>query len=233
MSRECQTELETGVAKRWDVEVMPGKANLEVRPTFINKGEIAKRLVRMYNDPTSDEFAGTVAEGTNHGQLQFVLCMGDDFTDEDMFRALGGLSVVPENPHLKPAAGAGKGSATDSSNNDGLSANHVFSVTVGPSTKPTLARWHLLEPADVIECVALLAGVAGDADPTSTTASSTNGAYANGKVSNRDEEEELSSAATTNASRPAERRLGEVNLGVLSAAEGRIPQDQKEVGMDV
>jgi len=31
-------------------------------------------------------------------------------------------------------------------------------VTVGASTKVTLARWHLLEPEDVIESVALLAG---------------------------------------------------------------------------
>ena len=31
-------ELEQTAAKKWDVEVMTGKANLEVRPTFINKG---------------------------------------------------------------------------------------------------------------------------------------------------------------------------------------------------
>ncbi len=33
--------------------------------------------------------------------------------------------------------------------------------SVGASTKVTLARWHLLEPEDVVECVALLAGVGG------------------------------------------------------------------------
>jgi trehalose 6-phosphate synthase/phosphatase len=46
---------------------MAGKANLEVRPTFINKGEIAKRLVEAYGDENPPEF---------------VLCLGDDFTDE-------------------------------------------------------------------------------------------------------------------------------------------------------
>jgi trehalose 6-phosphate synthase/phosphatase len=57
------------VAKEWDVEVMPGKANLEVRPRFVNKGEIAKRLVNEY--------------GAEEGQApEFVLCLGDDFTDE-------------------------------------------------------------------------------------------------------------------------------------------------------
>lgn len=54
------------MAKKYDVEVMTGKANLEVRPRFVNKGEIAKRLVEAYGDEPP----------------QFVLCLGDDFTDE-------------------------------------------------------------------------------------------------------------------------------------------------------
>lgn len=128
MSRQCQKELTNGVAQKWDVEVMSGKANLEVRPTFINKGEITKRLVSMYNE----EAASTGGRG-----VELALCMGDDFTDEDMFRSLNGLSGTV------------------------LDAEHVFTVTVGASTKVTLAKWHLLEPEDVIECVALLAGVDG------------------------------------------------------------------------
>ncbi|KKA27334.1 hypothetical protein TD95_002300 [Thielaviopsis punctulata] len=120
MSRECQKELESSVGQKWDVEVMPGKANLEVRPTFINKGEIVKRLVKSYT--------GSEAEG----KLEFALCMGDDFTDEDMFRSLN--------------AYAGRQ----------MHESHVFTVTVGASSKMTLAGWHLLEPEDVIECVALL-----------------------------------------------------------------------------
>lgn len=69
MARECQRHLEQTVAKVYDVEVMTGKANLEVRPTFVNKGEIAKRLVKEYGD----------GEGR---APDFVLCLGDDFTDE-------------------------------------------------------------------------------------------------------------------------------------------------------
>jgi trehalose 6-phosphate synthase/phosphatase len=122
MARECQKELENTVGKKWDVEVMTGKANLEVRPTFINKGEIVKRLVAAY--------------GHDVGQPpEFALCLGDDFTDEDMFRALNASSLNP---------------------------NHVFTVTVGASSKMTLAHWHLLEPADVISSVALLNGGDGN-----------------------------------------------------------------------
>ena len=47
---------------------MSGKANLEVRPSFVNKGEIAKRLVKEKYDEKEPP--------------EFVLCMGDDFTDE-------------------------------------------------------------------------------------------------------------------------------------------------------
>ncbi|KAK3110096.1 threalose-6-phosphate phosphatase [Teratosphaeriaceae sp. CCFEE 6253] len=115
MARECQKHLEQTVGKLYEVDVMAGKANLEVRPTFVNKGEIAKQLV-----------AGFVAE-----KPDFVLCLGDDYTDEDMFRVLDSSRLPPE---------------------------HVFAVTVGASSKQTLAKWHLLEPVDVISAIALLNG---------------------------------------------------------------------------
>ncbi|KAI2616972.1 glycosyltransferase family 20 protein [Hypomontagnella submonticulosa] len=131
-SEALHKELEETVVKKYDVDVMKGKANLEVRPTFINKGEIAKRLVNDYN---SDIARVTASGDSGKEKLEFVLCMGDDFTDEDMFRALNGLS----------------GTQVD--------RGHVFTVTIGASTKVTLAKWHMLEPEDVVEAIALLAGV--------------------------------------------------------------------------
>lgn len=41
-----------------------------------------------------------------------------------------------------------------------LPTDHVFSVTVGASSKQTLASWHLLEPSDVISVISLLNGSA-------------------------------------------------------------------------
>ena len=79
MAATCQKQLEKDVAARYSVEVMPGKANLEVRPRLVNKGEIAARLVRGF--------------GTKGPDL--VVCAGDDFTDEDMFHALD-ESGLPE-----------------------------------------------------------------------------------------------------------------------------------------
>jgi trehalose 6-phosphate synthase/phosphatase len=42
-----------------------------------------------------------------------------------------------------------------------LPTEMAFPVTVGASSKQTLANWHLLEPADVIQVVGMLNG-----DPT-------------------------------------------------------------------
>jgi trehalose 6-phosphate synthase/phosphatase len=41
-----------------------------------------------------------------------------------------------------------------------LPNEHVYTVTVGASSKQTLAAWHLLEPSDVISIIALLNGSA-------------------------------------------------------------------------
>jgi trehalose 6-phosphate synthase/phosphatase len=68
-AKECRRILENTVAKKWEIEVMAGKSNLEVRPQFVNKGYIATRLV--------DEYGKQAGEPP-----EFVLCLGDDQTDE-------------------------------------------------------------------------------------------------------------------------------------------------------
>ena len=58
---------------------MSGKANLEVRPSFVNKGEIVKALVQQRRQ-----------EGEKAGDppSTLILCMGDDFTDEGKISSL-------------------------------------------------------------------------------------------------------------------------------------------------
>lgn len=69
---ECKQQLEDTLAKEYGLEVMAGKANLEVRPMFVNKGAIATRLI--------NEFQQDVGQYPD-----FVLCLGDDFTDEGKY----------------------------------------------------------------------------------------------------------------------------------------------------
>lgn len=117
-AKECQAHIEQSIVTKFPVEVLTGKANLEVRPKNINKGEIVKNLVERYN-------AGSPPE--------FILCAGDDKTDEDMFKMLRKCTTV------KP--------------------EHIYAVTIGASSKVTTATWHVLEPKDMIGSMALLAGL--------------------------------------------------------------------------
>ena len=126
-AEECRAQLEAQLTGKWEVEVMEGKANLEVRPSFVNKGAIANRLIA--------ERAVEGVDGKKQALPDFVLCLGDDFTDEDMFRALK-TSTMPKDV--------------------------TFSCTVGPSSKQTAADWHLLEPTDVISTLSMLNGNADD-----------------------------------------------------------------------
>lgn len=112
-ARNLRDYLEQHVASQYDVEVMAGKANVEVRPRQFNKGEIVKQLVGSYAE-----------------RPDFIICLGDDSTDEDMFKAL----LESDGPHTG-----------------------VFPVTVGPPSKMTVAPWHLLDPGAVLDTLSLLA----------------------------------------------------------------------------
>ncbi|ORY82445.1 glycosyltransferase family 20-domain-containing protein [Protomyces lactucae-debilis] len=125
-AKECQAHLEQMVVTKYPVEILSGKANLEVRPRNINKGEIVKSLIAKYGSQTGPEF---------------VLCAGDDKTDEDMFKMLRKVSNVPQK--------------------------NIFSVTIGASSKKTSADWHLLEPKDMISTLAFMAGIEREAPDSS------------------------------------------------------------------
>jgi trehalose 6-phosphate synthase/phosphatase len=72
-SRELQTHLEQAIIPKHAIEILTGKANLEVRPRDINKGEIVGRLVKEMGD-----------------DLDFVFCAGDDKTDEGITTHMSG-----------------------------------------------------------------------------------------------------------------------------------------------
>lgn len=93
--------LELTVAKNYPIDVMAGKANVEIRPRLFNKGEIVRNIFKAAREE------GNCAE--------FVLCIGDDTTDEDMFRVLS----------------------------DQTKQTGMYPVIVGPATKLTIARSHV------------------------------------------------------------------------------------------
>lgn len=153
-AKECQSLLDNIMSQNeLEVEVAVGKKNVEVRPLAINKGEIVHRI--LYANPDTE----------------FVFCAGDDKTDEDMFRFLSSMSSdVSEDGHDTPGA-------MDSivvqpptplnrahARNEGprklrLRRDQMFTTTVGPGSKRTLADWHVGDVDDVVGGLAAMAGI--------------------------------------------------------------------------
>jgi len=67
-ARQCHKDLHDALVQFDDVHVMAGKMKVEVRPDSVNKGSTIKTILE---DLTRD-----------HGSPTFVMCVGDDFTDE-------------------------------------------------------------------------------------------------------------------------------------------------------
>ncbi|KAG0740386.1 hypothetical protein G6F62_007284 [Rhizopus arrhizus] len=110
-AKECQNHLEQAILSKFPLEVLIGKKNLEVRPAMVNKGEILKRLLSSRSTP-----------------FDFVMCCGDDRTDEDMFKTLKKT----------------------------IDLNEKFSVMVGPEDRQTQALWHLPTVQEVIDSLQIL-----------------------------------------------------------------------------
>ncbi|KAI9485265.1 MAG: glycosyltransferase family 20-domain-containing protein [Benjaminiella poitrasii] len=117
-AKECQNHLEQAILSKLPVEILVGKKNLEVRPKMVNKGEIVKRLLASNNNDETTPY------------YDFVMCCGDDRTDEDMFKALKKVDV--------------------------LHSFQKFSVLVSAEDQKTEALWRLNTVQDVIESMRVM-----------------------------------------------------------------------------
>ena len=116
-AKELLDHLE-GVLSTEDAEATSGAGIVEVKPRGVSKGGVAERVL-----------LDLAARGRAPG---FVLCVGDDRSDEDMFAAMEG--AVAFSPHVQA---------------------EVFACTVGQ--KPSRAPFYVNEPADVAAALGLLA----------------------------------------------------------------------------
>jgi len=103
-------EMENGKhGKRF--QTITGSKNVEVRPAGINKGVVVKKIL----------------DNPQHANADFVLCAGDDTTDEDMFPPLNSEKDI----------------------------KHVFTIRVG--NVPTTARSHVEKQEDIVQLLGALA----------------------------------------------------------------------------
>jgi len=92
-------------------QTITGSKNIEVRPAGINKGVVVQKILL----------------NPEHANVDFILCVGDDTTDEDMFPPL----------------------------NSQTQAKHVFTIRVGEDS--TTARNFVEKQADVVQMLGALA----------------------------------------------------------------------------
>ena len=89
-------------------------------------------------------------------ESEFVLCAGDDKTDEDMFASLASIFSPPSRSSRNasqstspqfPETAIRKGSF----NAESLIAKSIYTIAVTSSTKYTNAQWRIDSPDDVIQ----------------------------------------------------------------------------------
>jgi trehalose 6-phosphate synthase/phosphatase len=173
-SSQLMDELKSTIAKQYDVEVMSGKANVEVRPRFLNKGEIVKRLVLTRHGAPQGN-ANIEELKHKHEELpDFIVCLGDDSTDEDMFKKLLEIEGDWEediHAHKSPVF-----------NNFG-----IYPIKVGPASKVTMATAHLNDPAQVLDTLGLLVGTVSLFETAGTIELDDRGHVKNSESSQRSE----------------------------------------------
>lgn len=125
-AKELQDHLESVLANE-PVSVKSGQSYVEVKPQGVSKGLVAERLLSTMKE---------------RGLLpDFVLCIGDDRSDEDMFEVISSAISTP-SVYLSPAA-------------------EVFACTVG--RKPSKAKYYLDDTAEIVRLMQGLASVSEQA----------------------------------------------------------------------
>lgn len=144
-AEKCMEKLKNDVGTKYNVEIMAGKANIEVRPSFVNKGEIVKRLV--LNPHGAKQKPSPIVTHKFDLPLDqtpdFIICVGDDLTDEDMFRSLHEIQIEWDKNNFPKNQFGSYG---------------VHPVAVGPPTKKTVATAHLNDPSQVLDTLGLFTG---------------------------------------------------------------------------
>ncbi|KAJ6836174.1 putative alpha,alpha-trehalose-phosphate synthase [UDP-forming] 6 [Iris pallida] len=128
-AKELLDHLES-VLTNEPVSVKSGQHFVEVKPQGVTKGLVAERLLATMREKAM--------------LPEFVLCIGDDRSDEDMFEVITGATT---GPSMSPAA-------------------DVFACTVGQ--KPSKAKYYLEDKGEIVN---MLRGLAAASDQTARAAS--------------------------------------------------------------
>ncbi|KAF9134720.1 hypothetical protein BGW39_006143 [Mortierella sp. 14UC] len=147
-ARECKNHLEEAIGSIYPIHTIVGRKCLEVMPRDVSKAHATKTIVESLRQ--------------QHGPdaIDFVLCIGDDRSDEDMFVYCNGLKLGGGSE----AATSNGGAIVDGADGvDGAAAgggaedvNHrVVTCTVG--SKGSEARWFVPGVWSVLQGLQIMA----------------------------------------------------------------------------
>lgn len=126
-ARECQNHIEEAVGVIYPIHAVVGRKCLEVMPRDVSKAHATKTIVESL---VQQQQTGTDAPAVD--PVDFVLCMGDDRSDEDMFVYCNGLKLG--------GGGYGKNESEQ---------KRVVTCTVG--SKSSEARWFVPGVSSVLQ----------------------------------------------------------------------------------
>ncbi|CAO3587680.1 unnamed protein product [Absidia cylindrospora] len=173
-AKECQNHLENAIVSKLPVEILVGKKNLEVRPMSINKGEIVKRILSQHSDvelvicagdDKTDEDMFKMLRAAYHASSQYhkkkTLNEAATITSPSLQTSPNDISSPRSPPPPTRTRSSRSSSAVFSSPtlpsvwSDMNMA--LYSITIGPPEKKTLANWHVRSSDDVVHCLKTLA----------------------------------------------------------------------------
>ncbi|KAG2502215.1 hypothetical protein HYH03_000701 [Edaphochlamys debaryana] len=134
-AKELLDHLE-GVLSNKPVEIVGGQGNVEIKPQGVSKGRALERLLAsaVASAAAASAAAEPSAAAAAAGGPDFMLCIGDDRSDEDMYTSIDNL--MKSSPSMTA---------------------EVFACTVGQ--KPSRAPFYLNDPAEVLQLLARLVNV--------------------------------------------------------------------------
>jgi trehalose-phosphatase len=163
-AKELQDHL-VGVCNGLGVEVLSGVGWVEVRPRGVSKGAALARVMDSLEAPP-------LCGGPPPPLLEFILCIGDDLADEDMFTTVQGKRkgrVEAHKARLAAALSGGGGSASASA----AATLNYFEYTVTVGKKPSAAAYFIDTTTDTEHVLKQLARVTMTATTGGASAAAT------------------------------------------------------------
>ena len=143
-------ELESEL-KAFDVRFVTLKGIVEVVPRKLNKGLIVKKTLKDISS-------------SNQDGVDFVLCFGDDISDEKMFTSVSSfLSEVGDDTHATPSPAVVNEDGTRESSTQPMDQtvcrirDPTYCYTVAVGKKPSHASMYVNDAQEVANALVLLA----------------------------------------------------------------------------